>query len=175
MSISITKRLSLTALVAMLIAIPVHSMAALDMYLKFDNVKGDSVDDGHKDWIDVLAWSWGLSTNGKGKTCVQNLSVTKYIDSSTDDLIQAIPANMVFNRAQLVVKRAGEQQIDYIALDMSGVAITSVSTGGSGGEDRLTENVTFSFTELTGKFTPQNQNGTAAPPQDFVVPAEKCN
>ena len=38
---------------------------------------------------------------------------------------------------------------------MKEVLVTSVSTGGSGGEDRLTENVTLNFAEFKVEYTPQ--------------------
>ena len=37
-------------------------VSASDMFLKLTGVKGESVDDKHRDEIDVLSWSWGLST-----------------------------------------------------------------------------------------------------------------
>jgi len=40
------------------------------------------------------------------------------------------------------------------------VIITSISTGGSGGEDRLTENVTLNFAEFKTEYTPQKPDGS---------------
>ncbi len=37
---------------------------AVDMFLKIGDVKGESRDDKHKDEIDVLSWSWGMSQSG---------------------------------------------------------------------------------------------------------------
>ena len=36
----------------------------VNMFLKIDDVKGESRDDKHKDEIDVLAWSWGMTQGG---------------------------------------------------------------------------------------------------------------
>ncbi len=38
---------------------------------------------------------------------------------------------------------------------------TSVSTGGSGGEDRLTENITLNFVTVKVEYTPQDPKGSA--------------
>ena len=65
---------------------------AVDMFLKIDGVKGESEDQAHTQEIDVFSWSWGMSNSGSahvgggagsGKVNVQDLSVTKYIDSSS--------------------------------------------------------------------------------------------
>lgn len=176
MPYSKVKNLSLASAVAMTLAIPVESFAAVDMFIKFDGVDGESQDKNHQNWIDVLAWSWGLSSDGGGKsaTCVQDISVTKWVDSASPQLTQSIPANTGFATAQLVVRTAGTSALEFLVYNMSDVKLTSVSTGGSGGEDRLTENVSFSFGELTGTYTPQNADGSAGNPSSFVIPGGEC-
>jgi type VI secretion system secreted protein Hcp len=42
------------------------------------------------------------------------------------------------------------------------VLVTSVSTGGSGGEDRLTENLTLNFAEVKFEYFLQNEKGVTA-------------
>jgi type VI secretion system secreted protein Hcp len=41
------------------------------------------------------------------------------------------------------------------------VLVTSVSTGGSGGEDRLTENVTLNFAAVKVDYVEQKKDGSA--------------
>jgi type VI secretion system secreted protein Hcp len=125
---------------------------AVDMFIKIEGVKGESKDTKHKEEIDVLAWSWGASQSGSahlgsgagaGKVNVQDMSLTKYIDKSSADLMLACCNGKHFEKATLVVRKAGEQPLEYLKVTMEDLIITSVQTGGSGGEDRLTENVTL--------------------------------
>ena len=44
-------------------------------------------------------------------------------------------------------------------IKMQEVLITSVSTGGSGSDDRLTENVGLNFAKVTVEYVPQNDKG----------------
>jgi type VI secretion system secreted protein Hcp len=44
---------------------------------------------------------------------------------------------------------------------METVMVTSVSTGGSGGQDRLTENVTLNFAKVSVKYVEQKPEGGA--------------
>jgi type VI secretion system secreted protein Hcp len=37
---------------------------AMDIFIKIGDLKGESIDDKHKDEIQVLAWSWGMSQSG---------------------------------------------------------------------------------------------------------------
>lgn len=141
---------------------------AVDMFIKIGDIKGESADKTHKGKIDVLAWSWGMSNSGSahvgggagaGKVSVQDLSLTKYIDSASADLMLACCNGKHFGEALLIVRKAGEEPIEYVKVTMSDLIITSVSTGGSGGEDRLTENVTLNFAKVKVEYTPQDAKG----------------
>ena len=149
---------------------------AVDMFLKIGDIKGESVDDKHKDTIDVLAWSWGASQSGtmhmgggggSGKANFQDVSVTKYIDKSSFKLLAAVSNGKHYPEALLTVRKAGEKALEYIKLTMKEVLVTSVSTGGSGGEDRLTENVTLNFASYEFEYTPQKADGTPDSPVKF--------
>ncbi|MDQ3059960.1 MAG: type VI secretion system tube protein Hcp [Pseudomonadota bacterium] len=142
---------------------------AVDMFLKLDDIKGESRDSKHKDEVDVLAWSWGLSQSGTthmgggggaGKVNVQDLSLTKYVDKSSPNLIMATCNGKHYKEALLTVRKAGDKPLEYIKVTMKEVLVSSVSTGGSGGEDRLTENVTLNFAAFKVEYTPQKSDGT---------------
>lgn len=141
---------------------------AVDMFIKIGAIKGESVDHKHGGEIDILAWSWGMSNSGTahtgggagaGKVNVQDLSITKYIDRSSTDLMLAACNGKHFPDALLTVRKAGEKPLEYLKITLTDVLITSVSTGGSGGEDRLTENVSLNFAKVKVEYTPQKKDG----------------
>jgi type VI secretion system secreted protein Hcp len=151
---------------------------AMDMFLKIEPVKGESVDKKHKGEIDVLAWSWGMSNSGTthsgggggaGKVNVQDLSITKWLDKGSTDLQQACCKGQHFDTATLVVRKSGgDTPIEYLTITMSEVMVTAVSTGGSGGEDRLTENVTLNFAKVKFAYAPQAKTGAKGGDKEFV-------
>ena len=51
--------------------------------------------------------------------------------------------------------------MEYIIITMTDLIVTSVSTGGSGGEEQLTENVTLNFRTVKFEYQPQKNDGTA--------------
>ena len=142
---------------------------AVDMFLKLNGVDGESKDKTHTKDIDVLSWSWGMSNSGSahqgggagsGKVNVQDVTVTKYIDSSSPKLMLSCCDGTHFTTAALTVRKAGgASPVEYVIIKMEEVLITSVTTGGSGGEDRLTENVGLNFAKVKVKYTPQNDKG----------------
>ncbi len=133
--------------------------ASVDMFLKIEGVKGESTDSAHSDEIDVLAWSWGTSSNSR-QVCVQDVSITKYVDKASPILLMNQVEGVVYPSATLVVRRAGERPFEFISLEFRNLNVSSLSTGGSGGEDRLTENVTLNFDEVKYTYTPQNADGS---------------
>ncbi len=153
---------------------------ALDMFINMGaKIKGESRDkaQGPKGDIDVLAWSWGMSQSGTthmgggggaGKANFQDLSFTKYIDNSTNALMTALALGSHIDKCVLLVRKAGEGQQKYVEITMEEVLVTSISTGGSGGEDRLTENVTLNFGKVTFGYTKQDSKGGMAATADFV-------
>jgi len=141
---------------------------AVDMFLKIGDIKGESGDSKHGGEIDVLAWSWGLSNSGNthvgggggaGKVNVNDFSFTKWMDKSTPNLVQYCASGKHFPSAELVVRKSGDTPLEYWKMTFEEVLITSVATGGSGGEDRLTENVTLNFAKFKVKYQPQASGG----------------
>jgi type VI secretion system secreted protein Hcp len=143
---------------------------AMDMFMKINGVTGESADDKHKGEVDVLAWSWGMSNqgtahmgagSGAGKVSVNDLSFTKYIDFGSTALQLACCSGKHFADAVLTVRKAGENPLEYLKITANDVMVTSVSTGGSGGEDRLTEHVTLNFAKVKVEYQKQKATGGA--------------
>lgn len=141
----------------------------MGMFMKIGDLKGESVDNVHKGEIDVLAWSWGLSQSGTthtggaggvGKVNVQDLSFTKYVDKSSPSLVLACCMGRHYADATLTVRKNGAEPFEYLTITMEDVLVTSLSTGGSGGEDRISENVTLNFAKFNLSYQPQSEDGS---------------
>jgi len=157
------------------------ALASVDMFFKIGDIKGESQDAKHKDEIDVLAWSWGAS-QGNARTkrgllptaCIQDLSFTKWLDKATPELILNGVSGFSVPSAVLTVRKAGDKPLDYLVLEMSNVTVSSYQTGGSGGEDRLTETVTLTFERLKGTYRQQLPDGSGGPPMTFDIVGGVC-
>jgi type VI secretion system secreted protein Hcp len=143
---------------------------AVDMYLILDGIAGEAQDSVHAGQIDVLAWSWGASQSGtthmgsgggSGKASFQDLSVTKYVDISSPALLKHLSIGKHIATGKLIVRKAGETPLEYMIYELTDLLITSISTGGSGGEDRLTENISINFAAFSYKYTKQGVGGGA--------------
>ncbi|MFV9684301.1 Hcp family type VI secretion system effector [Pseudomonas sp. NY15367] len=143
---------------------------AVDIFIKIGDIKGESQDKTHKDEIEVLNWSWGMSQSGNmhtgtgggaGKVSIQDLSLTKYVDKATPNLMMHCSSGKHVPKVTLTVRKAGgDAQVEYLIINLEEVLISSLSTGGSGSDDRLIENITLNFAKVTVDYQPQKADGT---------------
>ena len=163
------RRPIVSTVIVAIYALPLFSLnGAVDMFLKLNGISGESLDKTHAGEIDVLAWSWGASNSGTthlgggggaGVVNVQDLSLTKYVDKSSPALLLRVMNGAHITDATLVVRKAGTTPVDVIKIVMTEVLVTSISMGGSGGEDRLTENVSLNFAKVEFTYTYVDSNG----------------
>jgi len=141
---------------------------AVDMFMQLDGIKGESKDDKYAESIDVLAWSWGVSNSGSahmgtgqgtGKANFQDISFTKYVDKSTADLMFACSSGKHVAKAKLICRKAGTDPLDYLTFNFTDILVSSISTGGGKGEERLTENVTLNFGTVQMEYWTQSKTG----------------
>jgi type VI secretion system secreted protein Hcp len=145
---------------------------SVDIFLKLGSVQGESLDATHKNEIDVLSWSWGLSQSGTmhlgtggggGKVSVHDLSITKYTDRATPSVITACTTGTHYPTATLTVRKAGgTKPLEYYKIELEKVLVTNYSTGGSDSEDRFTENVTLNFESFTVSYQQQDPSSGSA-------------
>jgi type VI secretion system secreted protein Hcp len=145
---------------------------AVDIFLELSNsIKGEAQDAVHKDKIDILAWSWGLSNSGTthmgtggggGKVNVQDISFTKYVDLASNDLIKKCSDGTHIDSGLLTVRKAGTTPVEYFRIKFEMLMVTSYQTGGSkDGLDRITENFTLNFRRFHIIYATQDDTGIA--------------
>lgn len=146
---------------------------AVDMFLKLDKVEGESQDDKHKGEIDVLSWNWGATQSGtghlgggagSGKVNVQDLTVVKYVDKSSPNLLSLCCRGDHLPTAVLTVRKAGgSKPVEYIKITLEKVFITSCQISGTSDADRITETLTLNFMKAKFEYVPQKEDGSAMP------------
>lgn len=148
---------------------------AIDSFLHLGNgIKGEAQDERHRDWIDVLSWNWGLSQSGTthsgkggggGKVDVQDITITKYVDAASHDLIKRCCSGDHIMDGQLVVRKAGGgAPVDYLVIDLEDIMISNYQTGGmKDGLDRVQETLSLNFRRFQVTYTMQGEDGAGGP------------
>lgn len=151
---------------------------AVDMFIKIQDIDGESLDDKHKNWIDVLSWSWGMENPGRaagdggrgggGRVNIQDVSFSHPLDKSSPDLMLYCCTGKHIEEATLTLRKAGgEQREDYYIITMEKVLVTSVSVGGVAGEEEPKENVTLNFAKVKVKYVEQDAKGGSGGIHEF--------
>jgi len=151
----------------------------IDMYLSIDGVKGESTDDKHKDWIEVLSYGHTMSmpvSSSKssaggastGRTQHGDLAITKYIDLASPKLAEAVSKGTHYKTAKLELCRAGGSQVPYLTVSLGQVLISSVQhsaaapTNSAGHSEATTdllptEAVTLNYGTIEWNYTQQKR------------------
>jgi type VI secretion system secreted protein Hcp len=144
-------------------------MAQADIFMKIDDVQGESTDSSHKNEIEVSAWSWGAAQAGSshsgpgagsGKVVVQDLSFTYAADKSVPTLFGMVFKGTPFKKAQLTCRKAGGSPVEYIKIIMSSGLVSNVHVAGA---DTVSATVTLNFGKVEIDYTTQNADGSPGP------------
>jgi type VI secretion system secreted protein Hcp len=145
---------------------------AIDMYLKLDKVDGESIDDGHKNEIDLLSANFGASQTGTahagggagaGKVSIQDMVVTKKVDKSSPILFSFCCMGQHIDKGTLTVRKAGgKAALEYLKIGMEKIFITGFQQTGADGQEELTEQVTLNFRKVSIEYAPQKDEGAGA-------------
>ena len=145
-------------------------MAQEDYFLNIDGIKGESQDDKHKDKIHISSFSFGVTNTGTGgsnlgsgggRSNVQDIHVTKTMDSSSPNLFIACCTGKHFPTATLTVRRAGETPQIYLTYKLTEVYVSSHSVSGAEGGGIAQESLSLNFSKIEMAYTPQNADGSA--------------
>jgi type VI secretion system secreted protein Hcp len=146
---------------------------AFDAFLKIGDIKGESTDVKHKDEIDVLSFSFGISRkNDKGRANLHDFTIVKHVDSASPALFDAAcQGDPVRGNTTFSARKAGKDQQEFLIFRMNDVVITSIDHSGTAGPDGLPmESVSLDF--RTVEITVVRQDSRGGP--GGVVTSE-CN
>ena len=141
---------------------------ASDIFAKLGDIKGESLDDKHKDEIEVLSWSWGVTHAapphvgagaGEGKASFHDLSFTHKIDKASPVLMQACATGVHLKEATITHRKAGKGQQEFLVIKMNDVLVTAMADADStdGGS---TETVSLAFAKIDIEYKPQKADGS---------------
>jgi type VI secretion system secreted protein Hcp len=141
---------------------------ATDIFAKIGDIKGESLDAKHKDEVEVLSWSWGVSqTEGtgqggggrSGKPSFSDFHFTHHIDRASPLLMVACATGKHIKDATITNRKAGKGLQEFLIIKMNDILITSVQPSLSGGEGSV-ESVTLKPAKVDLEYKPQKADGS---------------
>ena len=149
---------------------------AFDTFLKISTIPGESTDDKHKDWIEILSYSWGVAQPSSGAQSTggarsaercnhQDLTVVHSLDKASPKLFLACCKGEHIPDIKLELCRAAGDKTKYMEYKLSDVIVSSVQpSGNSKGDGTLPmEAVTFNYGKIELTYTAtDHKTGKAA-------------
>jgi type VI secretion system secreted protein Hcp len=141
---------------------------ASDIFAKIGDIKGESLDAKHKDEIEVLSFSWGVTNagvkapgggGGAGKATFQDLSIVHNIDKASPKLLEACATGAHLKEGTITQRKAGKGQQEFLIIKMNDIIITGVALGAAAGQPG-SETVSLAFAKVALEYKPQKPDGS---------------
>jgi type VI secretion system secreted protein Hcp len=144
---------------------------AFDSFIKIGDIPGESSDDKHKDWIEIMSFNWGASqpvTVGSGLgglsgggANLSDFSFVKKVDKSSPKLLLSCCKGDPIAKIEFECRKSIGDKHVYLKYTFENAMISSVRPGGSahGGDDVPLEEVSFAYAKFENVYTPVDQTG----------------
>jgi len=139
---------------------------AVDYFLKLDGIQGESSDDKHAGWIQIMSWSWGASQvssvagtggSGAGKADLSDFSIMKYLDKASTPIFKALVTGTHIKTGNFEAVKAGAGGKPFFKVDFQELFVTSQQESAS--SEIPTESVSFSYNQIKVEYSQQNEQG----------------
>ena len=140
---------------------------ASDIFAKIGDIKGESLDDKHKDEIEVLSWSWGMTNAAKrerkrrrgGEDELPRSFVYPQYRQGFAGAAERCATGQHLKEATITHRKAGKGQQEYLVIKLNDVIITAV-TDDDGREGGQVETVSLTFAKVDLEYRPQKPDGS---------------
>ncbi|WP_193211084.1 Hcp family type VI secretion system effector [Luteolibacter marinus] len=159
---------------------PVAAVVATDSvdaagYLKIGDIKGEATEAGHKEWIEISSFKWGIDCDPEAAAGTRQhkpITITKEIDKSSPILMLACgggsPTGESLSMTLALADPNRNEGQDYYKIEFHDVVVTSYQTGGGASGDPLpTESISFNYEKITWTYVPADGSAPVVVSRDF--------
>jgi type VI secretion system secreted protein Hcp len=143
---------------------------ASDAYLKIASIPGESTDEKHKEWIELLSFHHGVSQpadgsasggqRGHGRCDHQDLTIVKEMDKASPKLFLACCKGDALSEVIIELCRSSGDKQKFMAYKLTDVMVRSVRPGGSSkdGNGVPLEEVSFAYGKIEEEYVEFDHN-----------------
>ncbi len=149
---------------------------AFNAFVNFGDIKGESTDKDHKDWVMILSYDHGVSqpasvtqktAGGRSAEAVDHkeFNIVKLVDAATPKLLEAACKGTHIPEVTIELWRAGgDKPVKYMETKLKEVLISGVTQNAdsTGPAQFPTETVSMTYGAIEWTYTKQKPDGTAA-------------
>lgn len=144
---------------------------AFDTFIKIDGVPGESTDDKHKDWIEVLSYNHSIrqpvsaTVSSAGGASAErcdhdDFTFVKFVDKASPKLYELCCSGKHIKEVTIEMCRAGGDKVKYMEIKLEKVIISHVAPGGSSKGDHgfPTESISLNYATIKWTYTQQKRD-----------------
>jgi len=135
------------------------ALAQTECFLKIEDVRGEAVDAGYRDWIEVLSFIHEMErqvgppgATFAGRAIAKPLVIVKPADLATPALYLRCAMGAHMDGVELVVRRGGGSVVPFLRIRMDGVQIVRVR-GFVDKDGEVKEEVALSYRAIRWEYT----------------------
>jgi type VI secretion system secreted protein Hcp len=148
-----------------------------EMFLKLDGVEGESLDENHKNEIEILSWGWGLDNPssfalGQGgqstKVNFSAINLNKICDKASVALFKCCTTGKHIASGKITCrKNDGDSKVEYLTIELTDIMVSNFQWSGNGYDTTLSESVQLVCAEFKQSYKLQQDTGSAGGATDF--------
>ena len=144
---------------------------AFDAFIKIDGIDGESTDEKHDNWIEVISFDHGVSQTVSSsassaggasaeRASFQDFTFSKQLDIATPALALACADGTHIDEVTIELCRSGTDKVKFMEYKLTNCLISNVNvTGGSNGSELPTEHVSLNYGKITWEYAKQDRQG----------------
>lgn len=143
---------------------------AFDVFMKIDGIPGESTDDKHKDWVEVVSFSHGMeqpasatASSAGGATAERvnhgTFNVMHLLDKASPKLAEACCTGRHMKEVVIEACRAGGDKQKYLEIRLEQVVVAKVELKGSASSEQgfPTEELRLNYGKIKWTYTQQKR------------------
>lgn len=130
--------------------------AANDIFLKITGIDGESTDDRHPAWIEVLSFSMGMShiwSGGSDQLFMEDIVLVKIVDKASPKLMEKCATSELISSVVIDFSFSTGDKVTYYKYELEDVLVSSFYCSGDSNDYKPTETVTLSFEWIKVTYT----------------------
>jgi type VI secretion system secreted protein Hcp len=154
----------------------VDASAAVQTFLKFPGITGDSVVAGHEGEVRLTSMSANASRSlgggcmggGAGKFVCGQITLEKKIDASSPQFLGLLFTGQTTpGPAKIVVEKTGDSPFEFYKIELGQVSILSIAQSDAEGDEAVKETIVLKANQYRYTYTPQTDKGLSGKPVVF--------
>jgi type VI secretion system secreted protein Hcp len=143
-------------------------------YVKLGDLKGNSADENHKDWIEVLSISQSVNRNinptskpkdalTKSQVHLGAIEIQKNADESSPELVAAVAEGRVFDKVTIDMVRVSDKGNEvFYQWELEHAYLSNYGLHGSGaGGIEMMENLSLCYNKIKWSYKKKDEKGKA--------------